>query len=126
MKLLLLLFISFGCGVTDAQTSVEKIDNKTLIDLRKDAEVQLLDVRTPGEVAKGFIEGAVHIDFFDSDFEFEVAKLDKSKPIIVYCAAGGRSAKSGKKLASLGFSKIYDLTGGFGTWKKEGYPVAKK
>lgn len=126
MKFLIILFISLGCSMSAQQTEVDKIDNKTLIELRKNPDVQLLDVRTPKEVANGIIEGAIHIDFFDANFDIDVAKLDKKKPIIVYCAAGGRSAKSGKKLAALGFTRIYDLTGGYGTWESEGYPVTKQ
>ncbi len=125
MRLLILLFISLGCGMSNVQTVVEKIDNDKLVELRKKPEVQLLDVRTNREVSNGFIEGSVHIDFFDDNFDALVSKLDKDKPIIVYCAAGGRSAKAGNKLKAAGFTKIYDLTGGFYKWKSEGFPVVK-
>ena len=114
-----------SCGMSDAQTVVEKIDSKKLVELMETPDIQLLDVRTLREVKEGYIEEAVHIDFFDQNFEKLANQLNKNKPLIVYCAAGGRSAKSGDKLAAMGFTKIYDLTGGINQWKQDGYPLVK-
>lgn len=125
MRLIILLFIAMSCGMSDAQTVVEKIDSKKLVELMETPDIQLLDVRTLREVKEGYIEEAVHIDFFDQNFEKLANQLDKNKPLIVYCAAGGRSAKSGDKLAAMGFTKIYDLTGGINQWKQDGYPLVK-
>ena len=81
-------------------------------------EIQLLDVRTPQEYQQGYIEGAILINFFDSDFVPKVnARFDKNKPLYIYCAVGGRSNKAGKKLISVGFDSIYDLKEGFNKWK---------
>jgi len=121
MKFVIGVFLVFWIGTIQAQ--VEKIGNEKLVELMKSPDMQLLDVRTPGEVAKGMIANARHINFFDDNFDTEAVKLDKDKPIIVYCAAGGRSAKSGAKLLKLGFKNVYDLTGGFSSWKSEGYPT---
>lgn len=125
MRLIILLFITMSCGMSDAQTVVEKIDSKKLVELMETPDIQLLDVRTLREVKEGYIEEAVHIDFFDQNFEKLANQLNKNKPLIVYCAAGGRSAKSGDKLAAMGFTKIYDLTGGINQWKQDGYPLVK-
>ncbi|MDC0870921.1 rhodanese-like domain-containing protein [Flavobacteriaceae bacterium] len=81
-------------------------------------EVQLLDLRTPQEQQQGFIEGAILINFFDSDFISKVTtRFDKNKPLYIYCAVGGRSNKAARKLISVGFDSIYDLKGGFTKWK---------
>ena len=81
-------------------------------------EIQLLDVRTPQEYQQGYIEGAILINFFDSDFVPKVsARFDKNKPLYIYCAVGGRSNKAAKKLISVGFDSIYDIKGGFNKWK---------
>jgi len=80
--------------------------------------IQLLDVRTPQEYQQGYIEGAVLINFFDSDFVTKVSsRFDKNKPLYIYCAVGGRSNKAAKKLIADGFDSIYDLKGGFTKWK---------
>ena len=81
-------------------------------------EIQLLDVRTSQEYQQGYIEGAVLINFFDSDFVTKVStRFDKNKPLYIYCAVGGRSNKAAKKLISVGFESVYDLKGGFTKWK---------
>ncbi|HBW86879.1 MAG TPA: hypothetical protein DEF82_09115 [Crocinitomicaceae bacterium] len=45
------------------------------------------------------------------------SKFDKKKPLLVYCAAGGRSSKAIKNLSKAGFRKVYDLEGGFDDWR---------
>ena len=53
------------------------------------------------------------------NFEINIQKLDKTRPVIVYCQRGGRSAKCAKKMKALGFIKIYDLEGGYSKWEAE-------
>ncbi|PCJ84669.1 MAG: hypothetical protein COA57_08795 [Flavobacteriales bacterium] len=76
----------------------------------------LLDVRTPGEFNDGHIGDAQHINFYDDDFKSQIEKLDKEKPVYVYCAAGGRSAKAMNIMYEVGFKKVYNLLGGYGAW----------
>ena len=79
--------------------------------------VQLFDVRTPEEYNLGHINGAVNIDFKNEEiFYRSFEKLDKSKPVYLYCRSGNRSKKSADILIELGFSKVYDLKGGFIEW----------
>lgn len=83
-------------------------------------KAQILDVRTSEEFESGHIDNAKNTDWFSADFEKSTANLDKTKPIFVYCKAGGRSAKASDKLAQLGFTQIYDLDGGFLKWESAG------
>jgi rhodanese-related sulfurtransferase len=85
----------------------------------------VLDVRTKKEYQEGHIPGSVLIDFNSPDFEKQIAKLDKSKTYLVHCAAGRRSARACEKMDALDFSKVYNLEGGMGAWKKAGKPVEK-
>jgi rhodanese-related sulfurtransferase len=62
----------------------------------------------------------VNYGFYASDFAQKIAKLDKNRPVMVYCAAGGRSASAASQFKKLGFAKVYDLDGGMGAWKKAG------
>lgn len=78
----------------------------------------LVDVRTSAETANGMIEGAIHIDFRDSEFKQKIGDLDRSKPVMVYCAGGGRSGNTAKMLSDMGFQEIYDLDGGMSSWKQ--------
>ena len=82
----------------------------------QDKDVQLIDVRTPNEYRNGFIANAENINFKSKDFLSQISKLDKSKPVLLYCSAGGRSAKASIIFDSLGFKEIYDLKGGYLSW----------
>lgn len=79
---------------------------------------QVIDVRTPGEVAQGAIEGATNFDFYEADFKDRMAGLDKEKPVLVYCKSGGRSGKTATMLKEMGFKEVYDLEGGYSNWPK--------
>lgn len=81
---------------------------------------QIVDVRTPGEFAKGAINDAVNINYYDSDFGKQAAaQLDKSKPVMLYCAGGVRSAKAAKTLKNQGFTEVYDLEKGYKSWENK-------
>ncbi len=122
--LFLLLFAVFFGNTANAQTSL--LDSNAFEKMLKtDKSVQLIDVRTPGEFAEGHIEGALNHDFYAADFAQKIARLDKSRPVMVYCAAGGRSASATGQLKKLGFAKVYDLDGGMGAWKKAGKKTVK-
>ena len=83
----------------------------------------VLDVRTPGEVAKGKLAGASVIDFNAPKFEQKVALIDRDKPVFVYCARGGRSSQAVAMMTKLGFTKVYNLSGGIAAWTADGLPV---
>lgn len=91
----------------------------------KNKEIQLVDVRTPDEYADGHIKNAKNINFFDDNFADQMSKLDKSKEIYVYCRSGKRSGKASKQLEEMGFTKVYDLQGGFLNWQKNNLEVEK-
>jgi len=78
--------------------------------------VRLLDVRTAGETAGGIIPNAQLIPV--DQLESRLRELPKDgKPLLVYCAAGGRSAAACEFLASQGYSQLSNLEGGFGAWQ---------
>lgn len=83
---------------------------------------QVIDVRTPKEFATGHLPNAVNINFNDTAFASNIAALDKSKPVFVYCLAGGRSANAAKKMEEAGFTTIYDLKGGVMAWQNNNMP----
>ncbi len=111
-KLSLLLLLSMlTFGISKAQTiNLAPQDFITKIKATKDA--QLLDVRTPQEWQAGKIASSNCMNFNDTDFKQQIEKLDKNKPIFVYCAAGGRSGKAAPMLQAAGFKYVYNLTGG--------------
>ncbi|MFK8055239.1 MAG: rhodanese-like domain-containing protein [Saprospiraceae bacterium] len=79
----------------------------------------LIDCRTPAEVSRGTIEGAMNLDFRSPTFLADAEKLDKSQPVYVYCQAGGRSAAAAEELKTLGFKEVHDMKGGYGAFIKK-------
>lgn len=126
--MILLISISFLNCAQDKKTekSNETVEIISIDKLEKaDNTIQLIDVRTPEEYKDGYIKDAININFKDDDFIDQVSKLDKDKPIYVYCMVGGRSGQSAAQLKEAGFKKVYDFKGGFKQWKAEGKKISK-
>ena len=98
-------------------------ESKAFVEKTRDCLV--LDVRTPYEYRKGHIDGARLIDFYGDRFDAELKKLDRSKPVLLYCASGGRSATTRDRMKQVGFTHVVHLTDGFNSWKKAGLPVSQ-
>lgn len=79
----------------------------------------ILDVRTPGEFQSGHIPGAINIDYYASDFAAQIAKLDKTQNIYVYCKSGGRSGNAQNILVNKEFNATYNLIGGYSSWSNK-------
>jgi thioredoxin len=82
----------------------------------------ILDVRTPGEFAKGHIPNAVNYDWKGDEFEHQIAPLDKSKPVLIYCLSGGRSSAAAAKMRTEGFKEVWELDGGIMKWRSAKFP----
>ena len=77
-------------------------------------DLQLVDVRQPGETEGGTIDGAIEIPL--TELRTLMGTLDASKPTVVYCAGGFRSSIAASTLAADGFADVADLLGGYGAW----------
>jgi rhodanese-related sulfurtransferase len=117
--------LTFNSCAEGQQSKGENLDAAQFKAVIEKGNVSLLDVRTPGEFGAGYIEGATNIDWYAGDFKERVAKLDKAKPVYIYCASGGRSSSALSTMKALGFKEVYHLQGGMGAWRKAGYPVKK-
>jgi len=86
--------------------------------------IQVLDVRTPGEFFSGHIKNALQADWNDKkEFDRRIAYVDKNKPVYVYCLAGGRSAAAADKMRKMGFTNVYELSGGTNAWRAANKPL---
>ena len=108
--LLFAIFLFSFTGTKAQNVNLSPLDFIAKIKVTKDA--QLLDVRTPQEWQSGKIASSNFINFNDADFKQQIEKLDKNKPVFVYCAAGGRSSKATPILQAAGFKQVYNLSGG--------------
>ena len=104
-------------GCSNGQTSsVESLSAADFGQKMQGENNVILDVRTPGEVKEGYIEGAtLFLDYNAPDFAEKVVGLDKRKTYYVYCKSGGRSGNTCKMMAEKGF-KVYNLAGGITGW----------
>jgi len=82
----------------------------------------VIDVRTPAEFAEGHLLNAVNYDWNGDSFEQQVAALDKSKPVLVYCRSGSRSAAAAAYMRTAGFKEVYEMDGGFVSWRNANLP----
>jgi rhodanese-related sulfurtransferase len=91
----------------------------------------IVDVRDAPEVeASGKVAGAVHVSRGMLEFRADPGspyydpRFDRSRPVILYCASGGRSALSGKLLKDMGYEQVFNL-GGFKDWESAGGAVER-
>jgi len=80
-----------------------------------EGDYMLLDVRQPGEYAQAHLPGAKLIPL--PQLADSLEELDAAKPIIVYCAVGGRSRMATQLLSNLGFRDVFHLQGGIQAWE---------
>jgi|SRR5690606_15742508 len=107
----------FGTKINTSD-KLKILDPSTYSEAIKGNKVQLVDVRTPGEYKGGHIKKAINIDFFNKvNFDVSFEKLDKEKPVYLYCRSGSRSQKAAKRLIGMGFTQVYDLKGGYMNWR---------
>lgn len=83
--------------------------------------VVLIDVRTDGEYAEGFIEGALHIPF--ADFMTRIAEVPTTGKVVLYDNPTHRSTMAMMMLQLLGYTDIRVLSGGSGAWANAGLPL---
>lgn len=117
--------LAVGCSEGQSETvAKEQVGAVEFQNLEKEYENEvLLDVRTPEEFATGHLRGATNIDWNSSSFETEIKKLDKNKPVLIYCRSGRRSAAAADKMRSIGFTKVIELEGGILDWQAKNLPI---
>ena len=102
--------------------------------MQDEGDALLLDVRESSEHEQGHIEGALLIPrgileaAADPAYPKHVAELAaaRQRPVVLYCATGGRSALAAATLQLMGFERVYSVDGGFSRWEQEGLPVVRE
>jgi molybdopterin/thiamine biosynthesis adenylyltransferase/rhodanese-related sulfurtransferase len=94
------------------------------VEARLGGEFVLVDVREADEFEQGTIPGSRLIPrgLLESNVALQIP--DRGTEIILYCAAGARSALAAKSLQEMGYGSVSSMSGGFGQWKSEGRPWA--
>ena len=122
VKFILTATTLFFSLATFAQT---KISNEEAFKKINKKKVQLVDVRTTEEYSKKHLKNALHINWSDKEnFHASTQKLNKKKPVYVYCLSGGRSNKAAQYLAEQGF-EVFDIDGGILKWEASNLPLVQ-
>lgn len=83
---------------------------------------QIIDARGAEEFALNHIIGAVNFNLESKDYDKQIAKLDKTKPVFTYSIGAGRSVWLADDLLRKGFKEVYSLEGGIANWIGGGKP----
>ena len=111
-------FLSFGCKLWGAGANTKNTTLEVVVFQKpiNNDSAQVLDVRTHEEFAESHIKGAVLVDVFSPNFLADAeSKLQKERPVAVYCRSGRRSATAAKQLSAKGY-KVINLEGGILAW----------
>jgi molybdopterin/thiamine biosynthesis adenylyltransferase/rhodanese-related sulfurtransferase len=111
---------SFRDLLAQTKTEIREVDTATADEARRRPGTVLLDVREPDEYDQGALPGAIHIPRGHLESQVEGKIVDKKSPVVIYCAAGVRSAFAAKTMQDLGYGDVVSMAGGFGRWKDEG------
>jgi rhodanese-related sulfurtransferase len=117
--------------VQEAYTEVKTINTDHALTLVKENKCNLIDIRDVRELEKeGRVENSVHIPrgmlefWIDPNSQyFKEGKLDLNKEMVLFCAAGSRSALAAKALQDMGFEKVSHVEGGFGAIKQSDFKI---
>jgi rhodanese-related sulfurtransferase len=117
--------------VQEAYSEVKTINTDQALALVKDNKCNLIDIRDVRELEKeGRVENSVHIPrgmlefWIDPNSQyFKEGKLDLDKEMVLFCAAGSRSALAAKALQDMGFEKVSHVEGGFGAIKQSDFKI---
>ena len=93
--------------------------------IKNTTQAVIIDVRSPGELKSGKIEGARNINLYDFNFEQKIKTIDKYQTVLVYCSSGSRSKEATEIFMRNGFGEVYELKGGLRDWKQEGFPIVE-
>ena len=119
--------------VSDALGEVKTISPEEALKLTNENKCSLIDIRDAVELQKlGRIENSYHISRGLLEFSIHPDsafvknnKLDLNKEIVLFCAAGGRSALAAKTLKEMGFENVSHVDGGFGLMQASGFKIVK-
>lgn len=121
--------------VKAARAQIRELEPDAFEALRAERDdLLVVDVRESSEHEQGHIEGALLVPrgileaAADLDYPKHVEALytARNRPVVLYCATGGRSAMAALTLQQMGFAEVYSLAGGMARWEKEGRPLVRE
>lgn len=116
--------------VTAAKDHIRNLSPAGVSHALEVTDAVLLDLREEAEIPRtGVIPGAIRaprgmLEFYaDPTSPYHMEELRPTRPVILYCASGGRSALAGRSLQQLGYVDVAHLEGGIKAWEEDGRPL---
>jgi rhodanese-related sulfurtransferase len=103
----------------EAKARVREIDAKEALQLHSEGRATFVDVRDLNEVNLGMIPGAIHLDRGRLESKVEAA-IPRDAAVVLYCAAGNRSALAADTMQQMGYTNVCTLSSGFRGWVEAG------
>lgn len=110
----------------EARSVVPEITPQEARDRLSRGGATMVDVRDDDEWRQGHVPGAAHVTRGMLEFGIEDVVPSPDSEVILYCAAGSRSLLAGQTLRSLGYGKVFSMTGGIRAWREAGLPVERE
>ena len=119
--------------ISEANKEIKTISANEALKLYNDNMCNLIDLREEGELSNnGKVENSTHVPRGLLEFSLNPNSalvqnkiIDTSKDIVLFCAAGGRSALAAKTLKEMGFKNVSHIDGGFSAMDQEGFKIKK-
>lgn len=123
-NLLLIVGLLVALSACNQQSTSNVLAPTAYAEMMQNENGVLLDVRTAEEFAEAHLEGAIQLDYYETEsFSAALDGMDKSKTYYVYCRSGSRSSTAQNMMLEKGFEKVYNLDGGILAWRKAQLPV---
>ncbi|HKP16757.1 MAG TPA: rhodanese-like domain-containing protein [Gemmatimonadaceae bacterium] len=103
----------------ESRARVRQITAKEALEMHASGRATFVDVRDLNEVNLGMIPGAIHLDRGRIESKVEKA-IPRETPVVLYCAAGNRSALAAETLREMGYTDVVSLDSGFRGWVEAG------
>jgi rhodanese-related sulfurtransferase len=108
----------------EAKARVSQIDAKEALELHAQGRATFVDVRDLNEVNLGMIPGAIHLDRGRLESKVEAA-IPRDAKVVLYCAAGNRSALAADTMQQMGYTDVCSLASGFRGWVEAGGEISE-
>jgi len=119
-RYLVILFIvaivfNYSCK-DEAKSEIQVVSTEEMQEFSKINDVKLANIKSSDSTNENLIEDSQNIDYLSPNFDNEIIKLDKSKPVIVFCKSSNDSVKCEEKMENAGFVKIYEVNESIAKW----------
>jgi rhodanese-related sulfurtransferase len=125
VALLIVLLMMFGGPVMRKIRGYLEIEPLAAVEMMNHRDALYIDVREEAEVKEGLVLNSVHIPLRELHRRLGELGSDKSRPVIVGCRSGNRSAVACGTLKKEQFAEVYNLRGGIMAWQSAGLPLQK-